>query len=77
MKKIKTGVPVAQGTQNRPHKRRTAIELDEETFVQIRELAIANATSFGAQLRLLVEWGLEAEEANKTTTNKTPAKRKY
>ena len=41
-------------------KRRINVTLDDETFDEIRKLAVAEKTSFAEQIRLLVEWGLEA-----------------
>lgn len=35
---------------------------DEETYQQIRNLAMKSGVSFTQQVRLLVEWGLEAEK---------------
>jgi hypothetical protein len=38
---------------------------DDETFAQIEARAAKHNTSFGEQVRLLVEWGLQtAEESN-------------
>lgn len=34
---------------------------DEDTFKQISERAQQNGTSFSEQVRILVEWGLEAQ----------------
>jgi len=41
-------------------KRRINVTLDDETFDEIRRRALAERTSFSEQVRLLVEWGLEA-----------------
>lgn len=41
------------------HQRRIIVGFDDETFEQIRARAKAEQTSFGEQVRLLVEWGLE------------------
>jgi hypothetical protein len=35
--------------------------MDEETFDEIRRRAIRENTSVAQQIRLLIEWGLEAE----------------
>lgn len=40
--------------------RRVSIGFDPETFMQVRRRAAAANVSFGEQVRLLVEWGLEA-----------------
>ena len=42
--------------------RRIVISFDEETFGEVRELALKAGTSFAEQARLLVEFGLEAIE---------------
>lgn len=39
------------------------VRMDDETFQQVRARAIAEQTSIAHQLRLLIEWGLEAEAA--------------
>lgn len=39
-------------------KRGTVVYFDEETFEEIRQRAEKQQTSFGEQVRLLVEWGL-------------------
>jgi hypothetical protein len=39
--------------------RRIMVAFDEQTFQEIRMLAIERQTSFAEQVRLLVEWGLE------------------
>ena len=41
--------------------RRIVVAFGQETFDEIRERAIQQKTSFAEQIRLLVEWGLEAE----------------
>ena len=41
-------------------KRRINLTLDNDTFDEVRALALAKETSFAEQMRLLVEWGLEA-----------------
>lgn len=42
------------------------IIFDEDTFNEIRKMAIKKRTSFGEQVRLLVEWGLmEVKRAEK------------
>lgn len=37
------------------------VRMDEETFDEIRRRAIRENTSVAQQIRLLIEWGLEAE----------------
>ena len=41
-------------------RRRTMIAFDDDQFEEIRQRAIKEQTSFAAQVRCLVEWGLEA-----------------
>ena len=36
------------------------VRFDSETFDEIRKRAIKEGTSFAEQVRILVEWGLEA-----------------
>ena len=40
--------------------RRIVIVFQDEMFSKIRDRAIKNKTSFAEQVRLLVEWGMEA-----------------
>lgn len=40
--------------------RRIVCQFDNETFEAIRTRAMQDGTSFAHQVRLLVEWGLEA-----------------
>lgn len=42
--------------------RRIVVSFDEETFEEVRGLALKAGTSFAEQARLLVEFGLEAVE---------------
>ncbi|WP_398471516.1 hypothetical protein [Tardiphaga sp.] len=41
--------------------RRVVCGFDQETFQVIRDRAVKENTSFAEQVRLLVEWGLEAK----------------
>lgn len=41
--------------------RRVVVGFDQETFQVIRDRAVKENTSFAEQVRLLVEWGLEAK----------------
>jgi hypothetical protein len=43
--------------------RKIVIALDTETFEQVRARAIGAGHSFAAETRLLIEWGLEADNA--------------
>lgn len=45
--------------------RRIVVAFDEETFAEIRKQAADGQTSFAAQVRLLVEWGLLAAEGGR------------
>lgn len=40
----------------------TSLTLDEETYGQVRARAERDGTSFAEQIRLLIEWGLMADE---------------
>ncbi len=40
--------------------RRIGVWFDSPTFEEIRQRAVKEKTSFAEQVRLLVEWGLEA-----------------
>jgi hypothetical protein len=44
--------------------RKIGCAFDAETFHQVRDLAAKEGTSFAEQVRQLVEWGLEAANAN-------------
>lgn len=56
--------PVARGSKDPrfPDHTQIVVRFDDETFAQIRDRAIREGTSFGEQIRMLVEWGLEAAE---------------
>lgn len=43
--------------------RRIVVSFSQETFEVIRERALKEGGSFAEQVRTLVEWGLEADEA--------------
>lgn len=45
-----------------PEYRQLVVRFDHETFDQIRDRAVAENTSVGEQVRLLVTWGLESVE---------------
>ena len=53
---------VARGHGSHKGYRRIVVSFDEETFDAVRKLAESTGTSFAEQVRLLVEWGLEAEK---------------
>ncbi len=50
---------VATGERRNPRGRRVTVEFDDDTFATIKARAKDHNTSFGEQVRLLVEWGLE------------------
>lgn len=43
----------------RPFRPRIVVQFDEDTFNEIRKLALENRSSMGEQIRLLCEIGLE------------------
>jgi hypothetical protein len=53
---------VAGGCHHRRGMRQMSVQFDEETYQVIHARAVAAGTGFGEQVRLLVEWGLEADE---------------
>jgi hypothetical protein len=61
---------VARGCRRRGSNDRlqVVVRLDDDTFAEVRSRAQRECTSFGEQVRLLVEWGLEA--ANETAERK-------
>jgi len=56
-----SGVP----DPRRPDVLNFTASFDRETFAQIRARAVREGTSVAYQIRLLVEWGLEAEGARR------------
>ncbi|WP_249696470.1 hypothetical protein [Stappia sp. WLB 29] len=56
--------PVARGTKDPrfPDHTQVVVRLDDETFAAVRARAVEEGTSFSEQVRLLIEWGLEAAE---------------
>jgi hypothetical protein len=54
---------VARGTQDPrfPGRLQVVVSFDHDDFEVIRQRAIAQNTSFAEQVRILVEWGLEAD----------------
>lgn len=56
MKKTGPGKGVMRGTR-----RQIVVRIDDETYDEIRDSAAAARRSMAGQLRLLIEWGLEAE----------------
>ncbi len=61
MRKLQ-GKHVAKGAIRNSGLITSTIHLDPEVFAEVRERAIREGTSFGEQVRLLVEWGLEQAE---------------
>lgn len=55
--------PVARGNvrHDLPGTRQISIVFDDEQFDRIKARALVAGTSFAEEVRLLVEWGLEAE----------------
>lgn len=51
--------PIANGLR-RGVMSRIVVSFDDETFEVVKSQALANNRSFAEQVRLLVEWGLEA-----------------
>lgn len=49
----------AQGYRRNETERRIVIGFDDETFAEIKQRAVKSRTSFAAEVRLLVETGLE------------------
>lgn len=47
--------------EKRRYQTRIVVGFDPETFNDMRDRALKAGTSMGEQIRLLVEWGLEAE----------------
>jgi len=56
--------PVARGCRKHRQHGRLGIVcyLDEDTFFAIRKRAVKEHISFGEQVRILLEWGLEEAE---------------
>ena len=54
----KGSISRGDGRQDHGDLRRIVVAFDNETFGEIRNLAVKHQTSFAAQVRLLVEWGL-------------------
>lgn len=51
--------------------RRCMVAFDDETFEEIRQLAIKSKTTFAKQVRLLVEFGIESQrEASAPATER-------
>lgn len=50
--------------------KRIVVSFDDETFDLIRDRAMRQGTSFAAQVRDLVEWGLDADKGE-APQNKT------
>jgi hypothetical protein len=48
------------GRGSAPATRRIAVGLDDDTFSEVRALALSDGVSFAEKIRQLVEWGLEA-----------------
>ncbi len=54
---------MARGMRTKPGgPLRIVISMDEDTFNEVRSRALRAKLSFAEQARLLIEWGLEAED---------------
>ncbi|HMO09152.1 MAG TPA: hypothetical protein PKD10_16105 [Paracoccaceae bacterium] len=53
----------ARGVKIAGDRRQVVIKMDSDQFAEVRALAVANGISLAEQLRLLIEWGLEASSA--------------
>lgn len=51
--------PVARGVQRPDGRIGVVVNLDPDTFQDVRARAIREGTSWGEQARTLIEWGLE------------------
>jgi hypothetical protein len=56
--------PLAKGVKDPrfPDHTQIVVRVEDELFADIRRLAAHQGTSFGEQVRILLEWGLEAAE---------------
>lgn len=59
MQERKRRAPALGFAHRTPAVKRLSTSFDDETFGQVRELAIAQGTSCSEQIRQLVEFGLE------------------
>ncbi len=50
----------ARGTPSRPGYLRLIVDLEEQTFAELRRRAVAEKTSVAEQIRTVIEWGLES-----------------
>ena len=51
---------VAKGVAIKGNRRQVVIKMDADQFEAVRQLAVKEKCSMAHQLRLLIEWGLEA-----------------
>lgn len=53
--------PVARGVVDprKPGYRAIIVRVEDELFALVRDRAVKHGTSFGEQVRILLEWGLE------------------
>ena len=56
---------IAKGSKDPrfPDHTQIVVRIEDETFAEIRALAVAQNTSFGEQVRILLEWGLMEAKA--------------
>jgi hypothetical protein len=54
--------PIAKGAKDPrfPDHTQIAVRIEDELFAEIRALAVSGAVSLSEQVRILLEWGLEA-----------------
>lgn len=57
--------PVAKGVKDPrfPEHTQIVVRVEDELFEEVRQRAILGGTSFSEQVRILIEWGLEAARA--------------
>lgn len=53
----------ALGVKRGRDRRQVVIQMDTSQFEEVRARAVAKGTSLAEQIRLLIEWGLEADSA--------------
>ena len=56
--------PLARGVRNprHPGKLAVVVHFDDDMFATLRTRALREGTSFGEQVRFMVQWGLEADD---------------
>lgn len=59
---IRWGKPAAGSHETSGGLVKCVVALDPDTFAEVRRRALREGTSFAEQVRLLIEWGLMADE---------------